>query len=104
MLLAGLILLAVLLTQIINGSTAVTVIAPIAIVTAQKMSLDPRLFTLAIAFASSMAFMSPLSHPVNIMVMGAGGYTFRDYARVGAPLTIFLVILLLALLSLGKHI
>jgi len=103
-LLAGLILLAVLLTQIINGSTAVTVIAPIAIVTAQKMSLDPRLFTLAIAFASSMAFMSPLSHPVNIMVMGAGGYTFRDYARVGAPLTIFLVILLLALLSLGKHI
>jgi di/tricarboxylate transporter len=45
-----------------------------------------------------MAFMSPLGHSVNIMVMGAGGYTFRDYARVGVPLTILLVILLLVLL------
>lgn len=98
-LLAGLILLAVLLTQIINGSTAVTVIAPIAIAAAHTIGLDPRIFALAIAFASSMAFMTPLGHPVNIMVMGAGGYTFRDYARVGVPLTILLVIILLALLS-----
>jgi di/tricarboxylate transporter len=98
-LLTGLILLAVLLTQIINGSTAVTVIAPIAIAAARTMGLDPRTFALAIAFASSMAFITPLGHPVNIMVMGAGGYTFRDYARVGIPLTILLVIILLALLS-----
>ena len=99
-LLAGLVLLTVLLTQIINGSAAVTVVAPIALSAAQRMNLDPRGFALAVALASSMAFLSPLGHPVNIMVMGAGGYTFRDYARVGIPLTILLVLLLLAISSL----
>ena len=103
-LLTSLILLAVLLTQIINGSTAVTVVAPIAIATAGTMGLDPRTFALAIAFASSMAFITPLGHPVNIMVMGAGGYTFRDYARVGIPLTIILVIILLTFLSVVTRI
>jgi di/tricarboxylate transporter len=55
---------------------------------------------MAIAMAASMAFMSPLGHSVNIMVMGAGGYTFRDYARVGVPLTIILFALLLILLPI----
>jgi di/tricarboxylate transporter len=54
----------------------------------------------AVAFVSSMAFMSPLGHSVNVLVMGAGGYTFRDYARVGIPLTILLVIFLLIILPL----
>jgi len=55
---------------------------------------------MAIALAASMAFMSPLGHAVNVMVMGAGGYSFRDYARVGIPLTILLVIILLIVLPL----
>ena len=97
-LLAGFVLLTVALTQIINGATAVTIIAPIAIVTAQKVGMEPRAFAMAVAIASSMAFMSPLGHAVNVMVMGAGGYTFRDYARVGIPLTILLVIILLIIL------
>lgn len=99
-LIAGFIFLTVMLTQVINGSTAVAVIGPIAVAAAQRMGLDPRSFVLAVALASSMAFMSPLGHPVNIMVMGAGGYTFRDYARLGVPLTIFLGIILLTLLAI----
>lgn len=99
-LLGGFVLLTVVLTQIINGAAAVTVIAPIAITAAQQMGMEPRSMALATAIASSMAFMSPLGHSVNVMVMGAGGYTFRDYARVGIPLTIFLVILLLIILPL----
>jgi di/tricarboxylate transporter len=99
-LLAGLVMLTVLLTQVINGATAASVIAPIAIVTAQKVGMDARSLALGIALASSMAFMSPLGHTVNVMVMGAGGYTFRDYARVGIPLTIVLVTLLLIILPL----
>lgn len=95
-LLAGFVLLTVALTQIINGAAAVTVIAPIAIVTAQHVGMEPRSVAMAVALASSMAFMSPLGHSVNILVMGAGGYTFKDYARVGIPLTIILVIILLA--------
>ena len=98
--LAGLVILTVLLTQIINGATAVTIVAPIAIVTAQKVGMDPRSVAIGVAVASSMAFMSPLGHAVNVMVMGAGGYTFKDYARVGIPLTIVLVIVLLVIFPL----
>ena len=99
-LLGGFVLLTVALTQIINGAAAVTVIAPIAIATAQKIGMEPRSVAMAVALASSMAFMSPLGHAVNVMVMGAGGYTFRDYARVGIPLTILLVIILMIALPL----
>ena len=96
--LAGFVLLTIALTQIINGATAATVIAPIAIVAAQKIGMEPRSIALAVAIASSMAFISPLGHSVNVLVMGAGGYTFRDYARVGIPLTILLTIILLIIL------
>jgi len=99
-LVGALVLLTVLLTQVINGSASVTVIAPIAISAALTLGLEPRSVAMAIAIASSMAFMSPLGHSVNIMVMGAGGYTFRDYARVGIPLTIILFVILLALLPI----
>jgi di/tricarboxylate transporter len=99
-LLAGFVLLTVALTQVINGAAAVTVIAPIAIVAAQQVGMEPRSVAMAVALASSMAFMSPLGHSVNVMVMGAGGYTFKDYARVGIPLTILLVVILLIILPL----
>ena len=94
-LLIGFVFLTVALTQVINGAAAVTVIAPIAIATAQKVGMEPRSVAMAMALASSMAFMSPLGHSVNVMVMGAGGYSFRDYLRVGIPLTIVLVIILM---------
>lgn len=97
-LLGAMVLLTVFLNQVINGAAAVTVIAPIAINASVKLGLEPRSMAMAVALASSMAFMSPLGHSVNIMVMGAGGYTFRDYARVGIPLTIILFVILLLLL------
>ena len=97
-LLAALVILTVLLTQIINGATAASIIAPIAIAAALKAGMNPRGLALGVALASSMAFISPLGHAVNVMVMGAGGYTFRDYARVGFPLTVILIILLLVIL------
>lgn len=99
-LLTGFVLLTVALTQIINGAAAVTVIAPIAIVTAQQLGMEPRGIAMAVALASSMAFMSPLGHSVNVMVMGAGGYAFKDYARVGIPLTILLIVILLFILPI----
>jgi di/tricarboxylate transporter len=96
--LAGFVLLTVALTQVVNGAVAVTIIAPIAIAAAKQVGMEPRSVAMAVALASSMAFMSPLGHAVNVLVMGAGGYSFRDYARVGIPLTLLLVILLLVIL------
>ncbi len=95
-LLAGFVVLTVVLTQIINGVATVTVIAPIAIAASQVFGMDPRAVAMGVALAASMAFMSPLGHSVNILVMGAGGYTFKDYARVGIPLTVVLICLLIA--------
>ena len=97
-LLAGLIALAILLTQAMNGAAVSAVLAPIAIQTAQRIGADPRSFAMGVALATSFAFLTPLGSPVNILVMGPGGYRFRDYFRAGLPLTLLLFALVLALL------
>jgi di/tricarboxylate transporter len=99
-LLAGLAGLAILLTQAMNGAAVATVIAPIAIQTAQRTGADPRAMAMGVALATSIAFLTPLGHPVNILVMGPGGYRFRDYFKVGLPLALLLFALIVALLPL----
>lgn len=96
--LAGLVLLTTLLAQVMNGAAVATVVAPIAIGAAQHTGLDPRALAMGVTLASSLAFMTPLGHPVNVLVMGPGGYQFRDYLRVGLPLTVLLIALILLLL------
>jgi di/tricarboxylate transporter len=53
---------------------------------------------LAVALACSMAFLTPLGHPVSVLVMGPGGYRFADYRRVGLPMAIVLVVVVLLVL------
>ena len=64
------------------------------------MARGLRTLALAVALAASTAFLSPLGHPVNVLVMGPGGYRFSDYFRVGLPLTIVVTIVVLAVLPL----
>lgn len=89
-LLAGLFLLTTLFTQTMNGAAVASVVAPVAIYTAQQTGLDPRALAMGVALASSMAFLTPLGHPVNVLVMGPGGYRFRDYLKVGWVLVLLL--------------
>ena len=89
-LLAGLLVLTILLTQAMHGAAVATVVAPIAIQTAQQTGLDPRALAMGVALASSMAFLTPLGHPVNVLVMGPGGYRIRDYLKVGWLLTLLI--------------
>jgi di/tricarboxylate transporter len=86
-LLLGLLTLTVLLSQAMKGAAVSAVIAPIAILAAQRAGADPRAMCMGVALASSLAFVTPLGHPVNILVMAPGGYRFRDFLRVGLPLT-----------------
>ena len=97
---AGLLIITTLLTQVMSGPAAVVILAPIAIQAAQSLNADPRLFALAVAYGSSLAFMTPLGHPVNILMMGPGGYKFSDFWRVGFGLTVVLIVTILALLAL----
>ncbi|MGB8644235.1 MAG: SLC13 family permease [Anaerolineae bacterium] len=99
-LLAGLMLITVALTQVMSGQATIVILAPIAITAALQLQSDPRTFAMGVALASSMAFLTPLGHPVNILVMGPGGYKFGDYVRVGTILTMVLLLVILVLLPL----
>lgn len=98
LLLAALFALTTLLTQAMNGAAVATVMAPIAIQAARQIGADPRALALGVALATSMAFLTPLGHPVNMLVMSSGGYRFRDYFNVGLPLTLLLGVVVMLLL------
>ena len=55
---------------------------------------------MGVALATSMAFITPLGHPVNVLVMSPGGYNFRDYMKVGFPLVVILFIVVMIFLPL----
>ncbi len=87
----ALILVALLITQIMSSQVAALVLAPLALVAAQQVGADPRALGMAVALGCSLCFPTPFGHPVNIMVMTPGGYAFRDYLRVGLPLTVIVI-------------
>ncbi len=103
---AGLMLLgATILNQIIAGQAAVPImLAPIGLAIAQASGVDPRGMAMAVALGCSLAFPTPLGHPVNTLVMGSGGYSYRDYLRVGGPLTLLTAGVVLIGLHLFWHL
>ena len=74
-----------------NTATAV-LMAPIALGTAQQMGISPYPFAMTIAIAASAAFMTPVSSPVNTLVLGPGNYRFVDFVRIGVPFTIVVLL------------
>ncbi|MDW7709417.1 MAG: SLC13 family permease [Deferrisomatales bacterium] len=90
--------LSALLVQTMSGVAVAAVVAPVAILAADTLGLDPRAMGMAVVLGSSMAFVTPLGHPVNLLVMGPGGYRFRDFLKVGLPLTLLLFAVVAALL------
>jgi len=97
---AALFLLSTLLVQVISGPAVAAIVVPLAIESARQAGIDPWSLTLGVALGTSMAFLTPLGHPVNVLVMGPGGYRFGDYFKVGLPLTILLTLLILLILPL----
>ncbi len=97
---AGLLILAAMLAQLMSGQVAGAVLAPIAISAATALSSDPRAMVMYVALGASLTFITPTAHPVNVFVMGAGGYAASDYPRVGIPLTLVLIAVVLLLAPL----
>ncbi len=85
-------LLTSLLTALISNNAAALVFTPIAIAVAVALDVSPLPFVVAVMLAASNAFMTPIGYQTNTFIYGPGGYEFRDFVRVGGPLTFLLVV------------
>ncbi len=86
------------LSDIINNAATALVMAPIALGIAQQLGVNPEAFLMAVAVGASCAFLTPIGHQSNTLVMGPGGYHFSDYWRMGLPLEILIVAVAVPLL------
>ena len=75
-------------------------LAPVALETAAQLGMNPYAVMMGVSLAASAAFMTPFSHKANLLVMGAGGYRSMDYVRVGTPLTVVVLGIVVALVPL----
>jgi di/tricarboxylate transporter len=81
---------AMVLTQLMSHVAAAVVMTPVALSLALELGVSERPFVMAVLTGASFSFMSPVAHQANAMVMGPGGYRYRDFLRAGAPLTVLL--------------
>jgi di/tricarboxylate transporter len=93
MVLAALFVVTILLTSLVTNPAAVSIMFPIAMSLANQLQLSSIPFFVAIAFAASGDFMTPIGYQTNLMVYGPGGYTFKDFVKVGAPFTLLYAVI-----------
>ncbi len=99
-LLAGIFLLAALIGLFLSNTATAVLMAPIAITAAQEIGVSPYPFAMTVAVAASAAFATPVSSPVNTLVLVPGGYRFNDFVRVGLPLLLLVMALTLLVVPL----
>ena len=97
---AGLFLITALSAQMMPTAAVAVLMSPIALSTATSEGLSPQALMMTVAVASSCAFMSPVGHPVNLLVMGFGGYRFVDFIKAGFPLLVLVMAVVLTVLPL----
>ena len=99
-LLVGFYVLTNLLTQFMSNAASTVLIAPIAIGAARQVGADPRSLLMAVAVAASAGFLTPVAHQSNVLVMNPGGYRFGDYLKVGLPLDLVILVVVILVLPL----
>lgn len=96
----GIFIITNLLAAIITNIGAVAIIFPIAVSLASQLGANPKPFALLVAFAAAASFITPIGYQTNLMVYGPGGYTFKDFFRIGLPMTILFMIVAVVGLTL----
>lgn len=97
---AGLFILTALTAQIMPTAAVAVLMSPIALDTAGNLGISPYSLMMTVAMSSSASFLSPVAHPANVLVMGPGGYRFSDYLKVGTPLTLVVLTVVVLVLPL----
>jgi di/tricarboxylate transporter len=92
---AGIFILVSLASQVMPNPVVAVLLAPIALRTAAEMGVSPYPLMMTVAMSASAAFLSPVGHTANILIMGPGGYKFGDYIKVGLPLTLVVMVVVL---------
>ncbi|MEK1932809.1 MAG: SLC13 family permease [Pararhizobium sp.] len=92
---------AMAVTPFLNNAATVLVMAPIAATFAEKLGFQPDAFLMAVAIGAGCDFLTPIGHQCNTLVMGPGGYRFGDYARLGLPLSIIVLMVSVPMLLLA---
>jgi di/tricarboxylate transporter len=87
-------------TPFLNNAATVLIVAPIGMSLAQRLGLSPDPFLMAVAVGAGCDFLTPIGHQCNTLVLGPGGYRFSDYARLGAPLTLLILVVAPLLITL----
>lgn len=98
MVLGIVLLITMTLTDVLHNTATAIIMAPIGKVIAEQLSVNPDSFLIAIAMGASCAFLTPIGHQNNVLIMGVGGYRFGDYWRLGLPLKIVVLTLGMPLL------
>lgn len=99
-LMAGIYFATSIMTLFISNTATAVLLAPIALQSAVAYGVNPLPFLFAVSFGASLCFASPFSTPPNALVMTAGGYSFTDYLKVGAPLQLIMGIIMLLVIPL----
>ena len=97
---AGLYILTSLASQVMPNPAVAVLLAPIALNTAGDMGVSPYPLAMTVAVAASAAFLSPVAHPANLLVMGPGGYRFSYYIKMGLPLTLVVLVVVMLVLPI----
>ena len=87
-----------LLTELITHKAAAVLMVPVALAVAAELGATPKAFALVVAVAAAASFMTPIGYQTNLMVMAAGGYRFRDYIKVGAPVSLVVMTIAVAVI------
>ena len=92
LLLTILLVLTMVLSDVMNNAATAVVMTPLGFACAQNLKLSPDPFLMAVAIGASCAFLTPIGHQNNLLIMGPGGYKFGDYWRMGLLLEILIVL------------
>ena len=97
---AALMLLLAILTNIVSNNAAAVIGTPIAVSVASQLNLSAEPFVLAVLFGANLSYATPMAYKTNLLVMNAGGYQFSDFMRVGIPLIILMWVTLSFVLTI----